>query len=158
MVVSRISPQRSARHPRLIGCALALVLSGAAAAAPSAPGDRSPTALQNLEALNGELTVEAVDSRITDDRLPMSGEKLQGIKVPYLYLTPRVASILENVFGDDGGAASGIVLDETRQGEPAEDSATSPVADLETADAAEAPSLDTGTLPRFQRQMYRTDI
>lgn len=142
---------------RLVGCVLALALSGAAVAAPSAACDRARTSLENLDLLSGgELNVRFADSMIGPE-LPRGGDELRGSKTPYLFLTPRVASILENIFGDDDAAAASPAPED----DAAEETATSPVAENTLAAPAEgdAPAAEHGdTLPNFQRQMYRTDI
>ena len=75
---------------------------------------------------------------------------------PFLYLTPRVASVLRDIFD----AAREI-------GEDADETVSSPVADTDkTHDKAEVnqeilPVLDADSdvdLPFLQRQMFRTDI
>ena len=141
---------------RLVGCAVALALSGAAAATPSAACDRSRSSLDNLDALaGGDLNVRLADTRIGAE-LPRGGDEVRASKTPYLFLAPRVTSILAHVFGDDGADAA-PAPDDT-----AEEAAASPVADNTPAASAEAtdgPASEHGdSLPSFQRQMYRTDI
>ena len=71
---------------------------------------------------------------------------------PVLYLTPRVTNILRDVFGT---AAEELPL------ETPEQPSSSPVAGSEDpSDAVEPADAGNATrdLPRFQRQMFRTDI
>lgn len=74
---------------------------------------------------------------------------------PFLYLAPRVASAIRDVFGEDKDQAE------------AEESPTSPLAERD--DVTPYPSsvdnklpetgdLDSASLPQLQRQMYRIDI
>ena len=74
---------------------------------------------------------------------------------PFLYLAPRVASVIRNVFGED------------QDGAEAEEGPTSPLAERD--EVTPYPSsvdnklsgsgdLDGSSLPLLQRQMYRIDI
>lgn len=80
---------------------------------------------------------------------------------PLLFLAPRVASILEDVFGSNKNASADEDSDDPGTRERPKD-VSSPVAG--TADAPEQAEgkadlyEDDVILPRFQRQMYRTDI
>jgi len=109
------------------------------------------------------LTVEVVD--LTD--VSESAEGSDGLTesaAPWLFLTPRVASILQDVFGDNDGSdaktAAETVEPETQA--DSEDTASSPVAgNVRPSQVAEPESPlyeHNAILPRFQRQMYRTDI
>ena len=89
---------------------------------------------------------------------------------PLLFLTPRVASILENVFGDRD---EDITADRALAAGP--ETPARQKANIEQAEPATTPVVDNSSgsrlgqpvspmyehaaiLPRFQRQMYRTDI
>jgi hypothetical protein len=98
---------------------------------------------------------------------PEKSDELADSVAPLLFLTPRVATILEDVFGDSDDEAEALEeaktqLAETKQAKPA----TSPVvdntgapADMNDLDAPVSPMYENAAiLPRFQRQMYRTDI
>ncbi len=132
---------------RLACLALAglLVAAGAALAAPCADGDccNAPGDFARHEP---SLSVRAVDFAEADHADAAGADTA----APLLYLTPRVASILEQVFGDDGGAAA----------ETEEPVSLPPVAqqDAERYDPSLPADAATPPLPKFQRQMYRTDI
>ena len=69
---------------------------------------------------------------------------------PLLYLAPRVATILRDVFEP---AAVNQALDND------EELQTSPVAEsIEETRSVDAEDEQEINLPRFQRQMFRTDI
>lgn len=136
---------------------LTLALAGAASAAPCARDDcRNATGdLQGSPLPLGDLTVRIVDLGETDAvEDPAAG--LSESMAPLLYLTPRVTSILEEVFADSGvELAAGPAREEPG---PA-----SPVADTDHAEdpARYGPLSQADSaahLPKFQRQMYRTDI
>ena len=82
---------------------------------------------------------------------------------PLLVLTPRVATILEDVFSDsvEPEAVEHEKITQARETKDAKP-ATSPVVDNANApdmDASASPMYENDAiLPRFQRQMYRTDI
>lgn len=130
-------------------CLIAAGWSTSGAAAPSALYQDEPD-LAALELATGDYTLDS------DEQLP-DGRDEPG-KAPYLYLTPRVATILENVFGDGSAASASEAVDAVTTDQ--EDEATSPVVDnLERPLSPQTPSFDSSAiLPRFQRQMYRTDI
>jgi hypothetical protein len=134
-----------------------LALAGAALAAPCADLDGC-TASRSLTSLNtpfGALKVRSVDLAATD---PAAADvTVTDSAAPLLYLTPRVASILEDVFGEEEADAAVEPLET----EPA------PAAPLAAGAASEEKPERYGTLsqaesgeqlPKFQRQMYRTDI
>ncbi len=134
----------------------ALIATGLFAAGWSTSGAAAPSALYQdesdlagFELATGDYTVEG------DEQLP---DRDDPGKVPYLYLTPRVATILENVFGEGSAADSPGAADTATTHEEAE-SASPVVENVEGPLSPQTPSLDSSEiLPRFQRQMYRTDI
>lgn len=150
------SGRNSPTFPRLaravLLCSLgSFALAGAALAAPCAGGDcgDGSEALGGLAIAAQELHLHSVD---------LGGEAEDATAVPdsvapLLYLTPRVASILEDVFGDT--RAADAVIDEPDAAAAAGDAAPGddpkPYGPLSQAGNAEH-------LPKFQRQMYRTDI
>ncbi|MEX2123083.1 MAG: hypothetical protein WD795_04255 [Woeseia sp.] len=156
------SPRRTL-YAALTGVSLLLLgwtSSGLAAAHVDASGNQAVRDLQSLQV--GSLTVEAVDLADVSES-PEESDELTEALAPLLFLTPRVASILEDVFGDIENmkqAATGADQPAAETDKP--DTATSPVADnVDSAPTAEPVSPlyeNAAILPRFQRQMYRTDI
>jgi hypothetical protein len=116
---------------------------------------------QGLERLDiDHLRLEAVD---LSDVSPENPDTLHESVAPVLFLTPRVASILQDVFGDSDAArhaedsAAAVKSAPEQQEEPA----SSPVVDNAPggSEPAASPMYEhAAILPRFQRQMYRTDI
>ena len=127
--------------------------------------------LQSLDAPASELSISLVDLPDNDadlglaEPLDTAGANSDST-VPYLYLTPRVAAMLREVFDDDarnddatlwqelaqenGGGKQGIPVPPVAEGNS--DRSTLPTLDeTDLSDPSEA-------MPRFQRQMYRTDI
>lgn len=151
------------------GALLAVCLLGASWSAAAAPGafsncDEAVRALPSLQVVPEKLTLQSVDLMASDGRTSAPAETMEGSKVPYLFLTPRVTTILENVFGDDA-AAKAATEDagdaSERPGTAEAEAAGSPVAGNQDAPQAapETPAFEsTEMLPRFQRPMYRTDI
>jgi hypothetical protein len=116
---------------------------------------------EDLRSLNVDsLTVEVVD--LSDvSASPENSDNLTESVAPLLFLTPRVATILQDVF-DDSDRAKPIADPVLATDSPKkQETAASPVVDNAGAERAE-PSLPmyehAAILPRFQRQMYRTDI
>jgi hypothetical protein len=116
------------------------------------PCDQVARDLTSLEVAVDALSVDLVD-HVATELEPGSFEAesdATDTMAPLLYLTPRVATILRDVFAP---AAASQALDTE------EEIQTSPVADSDdetiSVDAAEEREID---LPRFQRQMFRTDI
>lgn len=134
--------------------AAALLLSATSHAANNVvfPCEQVKRDLQSLEVPVGALTAERVDHApidrgIADDR-PIASESV----APVLNLAPRVTHILRDVFE--------LTTEELLE-EASHEPSTSPLADSDPkADGAEAAkaSSDKNELPRFQRQMLRTDI
>jgi len=164
---SRPTPRRAT-----VAAAGALLLAAAslASAASSSIGDcgRMARHLQSLDVDHEALSLAGVEHMVVDEQrnfdVPPGAPILDADVVsPVLRLTPRVASILREVFGseiivtvEDAGTADDTTEDA---------SSTPPLAREESAappPGAAAPGLrdDSGHryMPRFQRHMYRTDI
>lgn len=124
------------------------------AAAHAAAGcDKSAQDLKSLDV--DHLRLEAVD---LSDVSPESPDTSSASVAPLLFLTPRVASILQDVFGDSDAARQAAVKSAP---EDQEEPASSPVVDNASggSEPAASPMYEhAAILPRFQRQMYRTDI
>lgn len=159
------TPTASGRQPatKALLRSVALLSLACAATAPAAPCaagvcDSAARELEGADILLGELrdlgdlgAAEGVEPAVD------ATESL----APLLFLAPRVTSILEDVFQADTKAADDDGTAEAATGaEPAPQAALrSPVA--ETDPAAHGPSPETdhaSILPKYQRQMYRTDI
>jgi hypothetical protein len=82
---------------------------------------------------------------------------VDGAAAPYLYLTPRVANLLRDVFRN-AGAERPTEADENHPSSPLADSADASKAPPKTDDAGTAMSGDKEVLPTFRQQMYRKDI
>jgi hypothetical protein len=102
-----------------------------------------------------------------------AADNLTGSVAPLLFLTPRVASIVENVFGDrdeatgpqgDQEALTADLEKPVLENSTIEQArpATPPVVDNTNSSRLGQPVSPmyehAAILPRFQRQMYRTDI
>jgi hypothetical protein len=132
---------------------------GLAAAHTAVDCDQVPHDLQSLDI--GQLAVEAVDLADVSEAPETSDDLTESVS-PLLFLTPRVASILQDVFGDSDEAEP-AAKQEIRPAPAAErpKPAASPVVDNAGSAELAAPSgmyEHAAILPRFQRQMYRTDI
>ena len=119
------------------------------------PCDQVARDLTSLDVAVAALSVDLVD-HVTTELTPVDFESIGAesdttdTKAPLLYLTPRVATILRDVFEP---AAASQPLDSD------EDVQTSPVAEsIDGARSADAENENQIDLPRFQRQMFRTDI
>ena len=110
------------------------------------------------------LTVEVVDLTDVSESSAEASDGLTESAAPWLFLTPRVASILQDVFGDNDGSNAKTAAETVEPEAQADrkDTATSPVADNirpSQVGEPESPLYEhNAILPRFQRQMYRTDI
>jgi hypothetical protein len=130
----------------------------ALAAAHAAAGcDKTAQDFKSLDA--DHLRLEAVD---LSDASPERPDTLSESVAPLLFLTPRVASILQDVFGDTDAIrqATDVATAESAPEEQKEP-ASSPVVGNAPggAEPAVSPMYEhAAILPRFQRQMYRTDI
>jgi hypothetical protein len=119
------------------------------------PCDQVARDLTSLNVAVETLSVDLVDHVITEPK-PGSFESIEtnsdttDTMAPLLYLTPRVATILRDVFEP---AAVNQTLDSD------EELQTSPVAEsIEETRSVDAEDEQVISLPRFQRQMFRTDI
>lgn len=134
--------------------AVVLMLSAPAHAASRfvVPCDQVGRELKSLELPVNALTVDVVDHTPTDPDAIDEQSAITDSVAPVLYLTPRVANILRDVFG--------TTAEELPDERPAQPS-SSPLADSDRKSDAVEPA-DTGNetsdLPRFQQQMLRTDI
>ena len=112
--------------------------------------------LRALEIPAETYSVRAVDHAAVDT-VPTSldaidtAEATSETAAPFLYLTPRVASVLRDIFD-----ATGEVDDQEVSSSPiAESDTTSGISEL--IDNAEPAEVEI-TLPVFQQQMFRIDI
>lgn len=153
------------RHVTLAGIVLLGSGWGAAALGASSADagcDELSRDLQRLDITMETLEIDAVDHMPTGPDV-VNAEPLDGVTTsdgpaaPVLYLTPRVATILREVFGtsvDDDAetvdAAAPVADDAEIEGESDIDS-TEKTAPVTLIDQSEE-------LPRFQRQMFRKDI
>ena len=119
------------------------------------PCDQVARDLTSLDVTVAALSVDLVD-HVTTEPKPGSFESIDAnsdttdTMAPLLYLTPRVASILRDVF-EPATAIQPLDSDEDLQ--------TSPVAEsVDESRSAAAEDENEINLPRFQRQMFRTDI
>ncbi len=132
---------------------LALAWTAAAPAAPCA-ADCEAAGLDGPDLLLDELTVRMIDPG--DAAEDAAQGVAAGSPAPLLFLAPRVTSILEDVFRAEAAGAAG------EDAEPAADAARrSPMADVDDTPRETGPTsqLDHASiLPKYQRQMYRTDI
>lgn len=125
--------------------------------------------LQSLDAPASELSISLVDMPNNDANLGLETPRdadVANATVPYLYLTSRVAAMLREIFDDDARDGDATHWQEIEQeiGAGKQAIPAPPVAEGNT-DRSSLPTLEeTGlsapsdTMPRFQRQMYRTDI
>jgi len=164
---------------RAIGLASALLLvCGWNAAALGATGPASDCqelskSLKSLETPVIELSFTLVDLPETDVELGLvtPSEPIRAVDstadstAPYLFLTPRVASMLREVFDDASDKeVSELVLTTPSSVGSRKESVLPPVAEgtsgqspLTTLEEIEL-STPVQAIPRFQRPMYRTDI
>jgi hypothetical protein len=132
---------------------------GLAAAHPSAGCDKLTRSLQGLDI--DRLAIEVVDLSDVSES-PEASDDLTESVAPLLFLTPRVATILEHVFGDSEEALAEVRVETAPANADKREPATPPVVDNAGAPDIDAPVSplyeNAAILPRFQRQMYRTDI
>lgn len=157
--------RRTARLlPGVAGCLALLAIGwsspGHAAARTSVGCDKVAQELQSLDI--DTLAIEVVDLSDVSES-PEKSDELADSVAPLLFLTPRVATILEDVFGET--EEPGAAVDDANTIQPTQTkdakAPTSPVADNVERDieTPESPMYENAAiLPRFQRQMYRTDI
>jgi hypothetical protein len=141
---------------------LSLACAATAPAAPCAAGvcDSAARELEGADILLGELRVRIADLGTAENAAEAAVDTTESL-APLLFLAPRVTSILEDVFqaethatADDGALQAGTDAEAAPQAV-----LRSPLA--ETDPAAHGPSPETdhaSILPKYQRQMYRTDI
>ncbi|MEX0708098.1 MAG: hypothetical protein WD078_09045 [Woeseia sp.] len=134
----------------------------AAAASAIDNDDRIVAELRSLEVEAESLSLDMTDPAANDDQDDLDTPLANDPVAPVLRLTPRVATILREVFGPDVLATPETDATADDTGQDSETlKKTSPLAS-ETAPAATSPDLAGARsnfyLPRFQRQMYRTDI
>lgn len=175
-------PQRPSglalRRVALLAVVWAGVPGAPAMAAPCSGDDCENVArvLHSTEIAAHYMTIRIVDIGEPESAAPSAGTTGPTESMaPLLFLTPRVTSILEDVFNDSDAlqltADTGEDADHAVVGRVDELSAapendarpTSPVAGTEIRAGAAEPygplSLEGApALPKFQRQMYRTDI
>jgi hypothetical protein len=148
----------------LSALAATLLLSASAVAASNSgmPCAQVGRDLKSLEITVEALTLTAVDhvpiaQNAAKPNTPDGESHVTESEIPYLYLTPRVTSILRDVFGttaEDLSPALPPVKPKLRSSSPLADSE-------ETADSATVPddvAIESDDMPRYQHQMYRTDI
>ncbi|HZD51893.1 MAG TPA: hypothetical protein VE175_02495 [Woeseiaceae bacterium] len=151
------------------GCLMWLMaLAGTASAAPCVPGDhrmqdRQIPELTAAPMLPG-LMFRAVDLGETQDIEAPEGGLTESM-APVLFLAPRVTSILEEVFGDSEAGGSLVkhptVADEDTDAAPSLGDAEAeddPARYGPLSQADNAVHVPKYELPKYQRQMYRTDI
>ena len=133
----------------------AVLMSSATAHAASnsvVPCDQVARELKSLEVPVNALPVDLVDHAPIDPDVLYEPRTDTASATPVLNLTPRVTNILRDVFG----ATNEELVEET----PSQPS-SSPLADSD-ADADDVEPADveneSSDLPRFQQQMFRTDI
>ena len=117
---------------------------------------QSPIAALSLNAVD-HVTIDSESAAIDELENNQEGRERAA---PFLFLTPRVASVLRDIFE--------VARDQqSPESEVREDAASSPLAEVEDqANGAEyryetlpAPAIDEEhDLPLLQRQMFRTDI
>lgn len=119
--------------------------------------------MTRLEPTLDALTVDAVDhiadAEETESLDPPAATNDAG--TPMLYLTPRVAAILKEVFGAPvQDAAQGVADAESSEVAAADNSDEPETADVEEAEKTAPVTLidKSADLPQFHRQMYRNDI
>jgi hypothetical protein len=100
----------------------------------------------------GELTLDVVDHIPTDPAAIDEQSAITDSVAPILYLTPRVTNIVDDVFQ--------TASDNFPQETPEQPSSSPLAGSDEKSDPIEAldEESEAGVLPRFQRQMLRTDI
>lgn len=140
--------------------AATLLLSASAVAASNSgiPCEQVGRDLKSLEVTVEALTLTAVvhvpiAQNAAKPNTPDGESHVTESGIPYLYLTPHVTSFLRDVFGTTAEDLPPVT--------PTSQS-SSPLADSEeTADSATVPddvAIESDDMPRYQHQMYRTDI
>lgn len=154
------SGRQTAAKALLTGLALlSLACGGMVPAAPCAAVDCD---VPGTESLLHPLTLRPVDlaHAMAADEAAGPAAATQSL-APLLFLTPRVTSILEDVFEADAGPQAAETA-AAGEGEAPATSLRSPLAETDGAASAardSSPETDhASVLPKYQRQMYRTDI
>lgn len=134
--------------------------------------DNEFATLENFGTPAVELLINLVDLPDDDTDLGRpkpteASEPTDRSTIPYLYLTPRVESILSDVFDNDAGNSKLIILDSQEHGDvdTAGNYSFPPIVEgngdhsiLPDLEEADLPNDSARMMPRFQRHMYRTDI
>lgn len=163
------------------------VLAAAVAVAWSTPGIAATDSVVECESLSGPLTgpsisphalsLEVVDHIATETESPADDsraapEEISETTTPVLYLTPRVASILRDVFGADVDGLKQPADDNERAAEESppvghDNPTVAPIAErTENAEPVDGEEIaapidlidEDEDIRRFQPEMYRTDI
>lgn len=127
--------------------------------------------LQSLDAPASELSISLVDLPNSHADLGLAepldaAAAVANATVPYLYLTSRVAAMMREVFDDDVRDSHATHWQKIEQeiGAGKQAIPAPPIVEGNT-DRSSLPTLEetalsapSDTIPRFQRQMYRTDI
>lgn len=119
--------------------------------------DQLATSLRSLDVPPAELPLDSTDHLDADKQAALEAAADDKVS-PVLLLTPRVATIMQEVF-DSVAIDTGDTSEETS--EPAPEAATPPVVKAispPALPAADETATNPHYMPRFQRQMYRTDI
>ncbi len=119
--------------------------------------------LTSLNVSREALSADRVDL-VTNESEPASLEaqsSANDANAPLLYLTPRVANLLRDVFQTTGDEAPVTATDELPSS-PLADSVNNRLDENDFPDKSDdippAISVEEEILPRFQQQMYRKDI
>lgn len=136
----------------LLVASLMLSATAHAASKSGVPCEQVGRDLQSLEVPVDALAVEAVDHAPIDPEIIDAQSTASESVAPVLNLGPRVTHILRDIFD----LSAEELLQESSQQPP-----SSPLADsdqkTDTVEADDA-KVEEEELPRFQRQMLRTDI
>ena len=149
----KVQPKRTIIAGVSVFAATLLLNAGAYAASTAVyPCDQVGRDLQSLEVPVGELTLDVVDHVPTDPAAIDEQSAITDSVAPILYLTPRVTNIVDDVFQ--------TASDKLPQETPKQPSSSPLAGSDEKLDPIEAldEESEAGVLPRFQRQMLRTDI
>jgi hypothetical protein len=129
--------------------------------------DKVARKLQTLEVTGETLAFNTVEHMSDNDQADFDAPANTTILLeseivtPVLLLTPRVASILREVFSSDVAADGETTEVGDSPARPRSDTETAPVSPVARDDSPSQIPRDEAAnryMPRFQRQMYRTDI
>ncbi len=150
----------------LLGSAWSTPLLAAANAALDC--DKLARGLRNLDTPVEVLAVTNVDHGTVDQTASKSApaesaaSELQvntdDAATPFLYLSPRVASLSRNVFEAGRYSLAPNQTQSSLPSSPVADSESAPAGAEELDDASPLATEEKFSLPLFQREMYRTDI